>query len=123
MPELKYMELNLMQILDVLRAARLTRLAVSDHDQPYVAPMHYQLEVTRGQVIIHLTMPEGGRKAETLRRNALVCLEFELPGCAWVDTVIMEGRAAVGLREAGRALDIRVTAAAMTGRRYFVPPE
>ena len=123
MPELKYMELNLMQILDVLRAARLTRLAVSDHDQPYVAPMHYQLEVTQGQMIIHLTVPEGGRKAETLRRNALVCLEFELPGCAWVDTVIMEGRAAVGLREAGRAVDILVPAAAMTGRRYFVPPE
>ena len=57
MPELKYMELNLMQILDVLRAARLTRLAVSDQDQPYVVPMHYQLEVTRGQVIIHLTTP------------------------------------------------------------------
>ena len=123
MPDLSYMELNLMQILDVLRAASLTRLAVSERDQPYVVPLHYQLEVTRGQVIIHLTMPEGGRKAETLRRNALVCLEFELPGCAWVDTVIMEGRAAVGLREAGRAADIRVAAAAMTGRRYFVPPE
>ena len=123
MPDLSYMELNLMQMLDVLRAASLTRLAVSERDQPYVVPLHYQLEVTRGQVIIHLTMPEGGRKAETLRRNALVCLEFELPGCAWVDTVILEGRAAVGLRESGRAADIRVAAAAMTGRRYFVPPE
>lgn len=123
MPDLSYMELNLMQILDVLRAARLARLAVSERDQPYVVPLHYQLEVTRGQVIIHLTVPEGGRKADTLRRNALVCLEFELPGCAWVDTVVLEGRAAVGLREAGRAADIRVAAAAITGRRYFVPPE
>ena len=123
MPELKYMELNLMQILDVLRAARLTRLAVSDRDQPYVVPMHYQLEVTRGQVIIHLTTPEGGRKADTLHHNALVCLEFELPGCAWVDTAVVEGRAAVGQREAGRAGDILVPAAAMTGRRYFLPPE
>ena len=121
MPDLKYMELNLMQILDVLRAARLTRLAVSDQDQPYVVPMHYQLEVTRGQVIIHLTTPEGGRKAETLRRNALVCLEFELPGCAWVDIALVEGRAAAGLREAGKAVDIRVTASVMTGRRYFLP--
>ena len=123
MPDLSYMELNLMQILDVLRAARLARLAVSERDQPYVVPLHYQLEVTRGQVIIHLTVPEGGRKADTLRRNALVCLEFELPGCAWVDTAVVEGRAAVGLREAGRAVDILVPAAAMTGRRYFLPPE
>ena len=123
MPELKYMELNLMQMLDVLRGASLARLAVADRDQPYVVPLHYQLEVTRGQVIIHLTVPEGGRKADTLRRNALVCLEFELPGCAWVDTVVMEGRAAAGMREEGRAVDVCVLAASMTGRRFFVPPE
>ena len=123
MPMLRYQELNLLQMLDVLRSASLAHLALSDGAQPYVVPMHYQLEVTRGQVIIHLTTPEGGRKADTLHHNALVCLEFELPGCAWVDTAVVEGRAAVGLREAGRAVDILVPAAAMTGRRYFLPPE
>ncbi|MGN1021371.1 MAG: pyridoxamine 5'-phosphate oxidase family protein [Aristaeellaceae bacterium] len=117
------MELNLMQILDVLRAGGLARLAVSDRDQPYVVPLRYQLEVAGGQVIIHLTTPERGRKADILRRNALVCLEFELPGCAWLDVVVLEGRASVGLRGAGGAADIRVPASALTGRRYFVPPE
>ena len=41
MPDLSYMELNLMQMLDVLRAASLTRLAVSERDQPYVVLLHY----------------------------------------------------------------------------------
>ncbi|MGN0779199.1 MAG: pyridoxamine 5'-phosphate oxidase family protein [Aristaeellaceae bacterium] len=119
MPELRYQELNLMQMLDVLRAARLTRLAVADGPQPYVVPLCYQLEVTRGQIVIHLSMPEQGRKVDILHRNALVCLEFELPACAWVDVVVLEGRAAVGMREPGRGMDVCIQAVSMTGRRYF----
>lgn len=123
MPDLHYMELNLLQILDVLRAARVVHLAVSEDGQPYAVPMFYQLEVVRGSVVIHLTAPDEGRKLAALRRNALVCLTFELPGCAWLDTVIVEGRAAVGLREEGRAVDVCVLAGDMSGRRYFLDPD
>ena len=44
MPMLRYQELNLLQMLDVLRGASLAHLALSDGGRPYVVPMAYQLE-------------------------------------------------------------------------------
>lgn len=121
MAELHYQELNLLQIFDVLRHARIARLAVSRANQPYVVPMRFQLEVRGKETILHLISRDGGRKMDTLRVNDRVCLEIELPGCAWVDTVVIQGRATVGIHEPGKAVELCVAARHMTGRRYFQP--
>ena len=123
MTDLTYMELNLMQMLDVLRAVRTARLAVAEGAQPYVIPVFFQLEVYRRSVVIHLAMPDHGRKAEALRRSSQVCLIFELPGCGWLDTVLIEGRGVLNPSETEAGVILSVPAETMTGRRYFLPPE
>ena len=120
MPMLRYQELNLLQMLDVLRSASLAHLALSDGAQPYVVPMAYQLEVRGSEALLHLVSPEDGRKIATLRRNDRVCLEIDLPACAWMDTVLVEGRATSGMAEPGRAVEVVVSVMHMSGRRYFV---
>lgn len=117
MAELTFQELNLMQILDVLRPGGVARLALSGDGQPYVIPMAFQLEMQGMQPILHLASPAEGRKLDILRGNDRVCLEIELPGCAWIDTVLVEGRATVGALQGGA--EIRVQPRTLTGRRFF----
>jgi len=119
MAELRYQELNLMQILDVLRQGGVARLALSEDGQPYVVPMTFQLEVRRTQPVLHLASPAAGRKMTILRGNSRVCVEVERPGCAWFDVVLAEGRADLGaVQEPG--VEIRVCPHALSGRRFFL---
>lgn len=121
MPELRYQELNLMQILDALREGGIARLALAEDGQPYVVPMAFQLEVVRAQPILHLASPAAGRKMDVLRGNDRVCLEVERPGCAWYDVVLAEGRATLGAaQEPG--VEIRVHPHTLSGRRFFLTP-
>lgn len=120
MADLCYMELNLMQIFDVLRSADFVRLALCGGDGAYVAPMAFQLEVRGGTAVVHMASPARGRKIDMLRRCAQVCIEAELPGCGWLDTVLLEGRAVIGAEEAG-GVRVSVPAESLTGRRYFLP--
>ncbi|MBR2719283.1 MAG: pyridoxamine 5'-phosphate oxidase family protein [Clostridia bacterium] len=121
MADLHYQELNLMQILDVLREGGVARLALSEDGQPYVVPMLFQLEVRRAQPILHLASPAAGRKMDILRRSDKVCLEVERPGCAWFEVVLAEGRATLGAAgEAGA--EICVYPHNLSGRRFFLTP-
>lgn len=119
MAELTFQELNLMQMLDVLRPGGIARLALARDGQPYVIPMAFQLEMQGVRPILHLASPAQGRKVDILRSNDRVCLESELPSCAWIDTVLVEGRATVDAIQGG--LEIRVQPHSMTGRRIFHP--
>lgn len=122
MPDLNWQSLNLMQQFDVLRGAPFAHLAFLSEGKPALVPMHYQLEVDRSQVILHLICLTTGRTYAALRDGGPVCLEFDLPGCAWLDTVLVSGHASVGLRdEPRRAAELRIKAARITGRRYFTP--
>lgn len=120
MAELHFQELNLMQILDVLRPGGVAHLALSGDGQPYVIPMAFQLEVQGMRPILHLASPEMGRKMDILRGNDRVCLEMELPSCAWIDTVLVEGRATAGIAEEG-GVALRVHPQGLSGRRFFRP--
>lgn len=120
MADLHYLELNLMQIYDVLRNAERLHLAVCGDAQPYVIPMRYQLEVAQDTPILHLVCPAVGRKVDALRRNALCCAEIDLPGCAWLDTVLIEGRVRIGVEE-GMSLHLLLRADRLSGRRYYLP--
>lgn len=121
MPMCHWQELNLLQIYDVLRSADVCRLAVDDDGQPWCVPMRFQFEIERGVTFIHLTMPDHGRKLDAMTGNDQVCLEFEAPGCAWMDVVILTGRAAVGLYVPGELMHLRIRVAEMSGRRFFAP--
>lgn len=121
MTEIHYQELNLMQILDILREGGIARLALSMDGQPYVVPMAYQLEMQQVQPILHLASPASGRKVDILRANDQVCLEVECPGVAWFDVVLAEGRALLNtVSEEG--VHIRVYPHTLSGRRFFLTP-
>lgn len=117
---LHFMHLNLMQIFDVLRAAPFARLAVNDDAQPFVTPVSFQLEVAGSEVFFHLSTSAHGRKARALQRHPTACLEFELPGCAWLDTVLASGPVTLTPTPAGEGLFLRLQALELTGRRYFL---
>ena len=121
MPKRHWQALNLLQMYDILRGADWCRLAVEEDGQPWCVPMHYQFEIARGVTYIHLTMPDHGRKLDAMARNDRVCLEFELPGCAWLDVLVITGRATVGVYVPGELMHLRVRVLEMSGRRFFMP--
>ena len=120
MLEVAYQELNLMQIMDILRDGGVARVALCQDGRPYVVPMAFQLEVAGTQPVLHLASPAAGRKMTILRGNDRVCLEVERTSCAWIDTVIIEGRAEAGAAVQGGVL-WRVVPQRITGRRFFLP--
>lgn len=107
-----------MDCLAVLRAVSVTRAAFSDGGRPYVVPMAFQLDAEGMTPVICLCMPAEGRKEDCLRQCPQVCLEFEAPSCAWVDVVLLEGRAE--RQEWGGGLVVRVRAERLSGRRFFL---
>lgn len=117
------MHLNLMQIFDVLRTAPFARLAVNDDAQPFVTPVYFQLEAAGSEVFFHLSACAQGRKARALRLHPAACLEFELAGCAWLDTVLASGPVTLAPAPAGEGLFLRLQALELTGRRYFLPQD
>lgn len=123
MPSLTFQPLNMMECLDVLRATAVTRAAFCDGEHPYVVPLAFQLDCEGMTPVIHLCMPDSGRKVDCLRRCDRVCLEFESPGCAWVDVVLLEGMAALDAWEKDAGIALHVRAEEMSGRRFFLPGE
>ena len=74
------------------------------------------------QWIAGVGQPPGvGRKAEALCRCSRVCLEFEAPGCAWVDVVLLEGSAVPDAWDKDEGLALHVPAETLSGRRFFLP--
>lgn len=121
MPMLTYQELSPAACVEVLRGAHVTRAAFTDGESPYLVPMAFQLDAEGLTPVIRLCMPDTGRKVECLCRCDRVCLEFEQPGCAWVDVVLVEGAAALDAWEKGEGLALHVRAEKMSGRRFFLP--
>ena len=122
MPTLTWQELTPVECLGVLRAAHVTRAAFCDGERPYLVPLAFLLDAEGLVPVIRLAMPDTGRTADCLRRCSRVCLEFEEPGCAWVDVVLLEGRAEPDAREQGGMI-LHVCAEALSGRRFFLPEE
>ena len=120
MPKWHWQELNLLQMYDILRGTDRCRLAVEEGGQPWCVPMHFQFEIAKGVTFIHLTMPDHGRKLDAMAQNDRVCLEFELPGCAWLDVLVVTGRATVGVYVPGEMMHLRVRVKEMSARRFFL---
>lgn len=123
MPRLTFTPLNVVDCLDVLRAAHVTRAAFTDGERPYLVPMAFELAFEGTVPLVCLCMPDAGRKVDCLCRCDRVCLEFESPGCAWVDVVLLEGQATLDAWEKGAGLTLHVRGETMSGRRFFLPDE
>ena len=120
-PSLIYQPLTQVQCLDVLRSAHVTRAAFTDGTRPYIVPMAFRLEAEGATPLISLCMPDTGRKVDCLSRCDRVCLEFEQPDCAFVDVVLLEGRACLDAWEKGQGLLLHVSGEEISGRRFFLP--
>ena len=114
-------ELNYLECLAVLRSTSLTRAAFTDGDAPYVVPMGFLLDAEGITPVIRLCMPASGRKADCLAKHPRVCLEFESPGCAWADVVLLEGEAVPDLQDEENRLLLHIPAESLSGRRFFLP--
>lgn len=123
MPNLTYQELTSAECWEVLRGASVTRAAFCDGEKPYLVPMAFQLSFDGMTPLVHLCMPDHGRKLDCLMRCDRVCLEFERPSCAWVDVVLAQGAAALDAWEKGVGLALHVRADEISGRRFFLPKE
>lgn len=121
MPLLTWQELTPVQCMDVLRQSSVTRAAFFDGESPYVIPLAFQLDADGATPMVRLCMPDHGRKVQCLCACDRVCLEFELPGCAWVDVALAEGPAALDAWEKGEGLALHIRAEKLSGRRFFLP--
>ena len=121
MPMLTYQEMTPAACMEVLRESSVTRAAFTDTERPYLVPMAFQLDADGLVPVIRLCMPDQGRKVDCLGRSSHVCLEFERPGCAWVDVVLLEGTAELDLWAKGEGIALHVRAEALSGRRFFLP--
>jgi nitroimidazol reductase NimA-like FMN-containing flavoprotein (pyridoxamine 5'-phosphate oxidase superfamily) len=116
--------------MKVLRDAGVCRMGLCDGGKPYVVPMNYGFR--EGSVFLH-SAPEG-RKIEILRKNPIVCLEFEtdvelIPAetpCSFsmkYRSVIATGRAVFLENAEEKAQGLNVIMGQYTGKEYDFPPE
>ena len=114
---LVWQELNYMQALDVVRYADTLTAAAADADGPYLAVMHFQLEMQGVQPILHMTAGEG-RLIRCLRTNPRMTLLFRRDTCTGAETVLAEGMAEVVV--AGNGYIIRMPVEEMAARNWFM---
>lgn len=118
------------EIMKVLRDAGVCRMGLCDGEKPYVVPMNYGFR--EGSVFLH-SAPEG-RKIEILRKNPIVCLEFEtdvelIPAdtpCSFsmkYRSVIATGRAVFLENAEEKGQGLNVIMGQYTGKEYDFPPE
>ena len=71
--ELKTLE----EMMEVLRACKVCRMAMVDGERPYVLPLNFGAEREGDGIAVYLHCAKEGRKLEILRRNPRVCLEMD----------------------------------------------
>lgn len=113
-----YQELNLCQMLDILREVRVARVAVCAQDQPYITPMYFQMQMEGAELILHLACEDRGLRLACLRQNPCVALEIERESCVGTDVVLALGEAE--LRPAEDGMRLRVMVEELSGRCVFL---
>lgn len=126
---------DLKTIESILAHARVLHLGLSDHDIPYVVPMHYGYTLTDGRLTFYLHSAREGRKLDILRANpnVFVALETDVTpisggdkpcgyGAAYA-SVMGGGRAALVEDAAEKARALALLMRAQTGREFAVTEE
>lgn len=65
------------KIEDVLRSARVCRVALFDGEYPYIIPMCFGYDLTGGKLEIYFRCDEKGKKMELLRANPKAAFEID----------------------------------------------
>ena len=65
------------EIVDVIRASDVCRIAMNDGDYPYIVPMNFGLDVQDGQVYLYFHCAMEGKKLDLLRRDNRVTFEMD----------------------------------------------
>ena len=65
------------EIVDVIRACDVCRIAMNDGDYPYIVPMNFGLDVQDGQVYLYFHCAMKGKKLDLLRRDNRVTFEMD----------------------------------------------
>lgn len=65
------------KIEDVLRSARVCRIALFDGEYPYIIPMCFGYDLTGGKLEIYFRCEEKGKKMELLKANGKAAFEID----------------------------------------------
>jgi len=114
---------------EIIKQARVCRLAMVDRDRPYVVPMSFGYDGSH--IFFHSAME--GRKMDLLVRNPHVCFEFDevvkiiknKEACEWgmnFKSVIGQGRATL-IDDAAKKIEALGVIMAHYSRRIFEFPE
>lgn len=120
MPEMVYQQLDVCEMLDILRTSPLVLVGVCNCDIPYMTPMCFQLEMDSLTPVVHLACEAKGRRLAMLRDNPAACLFFMRAHCTGTDTVLAQGQASLLPLPGGMHVAVRVRT--LSGRRVFHAP-
>lgn len=65
------------EIEDVLRSARVCRIALIDGEYPYIIPMCFGYDLTGGKLEIYFRCDEKGKKMELIKANSKAAFEID----------------------------------------------
>lgn len=118
-------ELTRAQIMALLPTFTTARLSVCENGQPYTVPMAFAFHSTAEGLSFCLYSESGGRKLSAIKKNPLVCLEFDAVDDASTSavSVVATGTAQITCGSFDSACNsglnaIGVTVTALSGRRY-----
>lgn len=68
---------DIKEIETVLQSARVCRLALIDKDYPYIIPMCFGYNISRGKLEIYFRCDEKGKKMDLIRANSKAAFEVD----------------------------------------------
>jgi uncharacterized protein len=65
------------EIIGMIEKCDVCRLAMIDHDKPYIVPMNFGFRYDDGTIILFFHCANEGRKIDVLKANPNVCFEMD----------------------------------------------
>ena len=66
------------EMLDLLYRCDTIRLGLVDNGIPYVVPLSFGLDLTRGEPVIYIHGAKSGKKIDCIHQNKNVCVEADI---------------------------------------------
>lgn len=76
------------EIIKILDACKIVRIAMIDNDRPYLVPLNYGYRFNEGELTLTFHSAKAGRKIDILMSNPHVCFEMDC------DHALIEGNVA-----------------------------
>ncbi|HBU12236.1 MAG TPA: pyridoxamine 5'-phosphate oxidase family protein [Clostridiales bacterium] len=68
---------NKAEIIKIIEKCDVCRLGLSDHNMPYVVPMNFGFEYTKGKLVLFFHGASEGKKLQIIQNNPLACFEMD----------------------------------------------